>query len=66
MSVFHNQYSFRSDGYGDERIDRKSVMTKIRNIYQEEMGASYTDFFVNKYELSDEVNFLQLGQTDEI
>ena len=67
MAVFHNQYSFRSDGYGDERIDRKSVMTKIRNIYQkEEMGASYTDFFVNKYELSDEVNFLQLGQTDEI
>ena len=42
-------------------------MTKIRNIYeQEKMSASYTDFFINKYQLSDEVDLLQLGQADEV
>ena len=30
------------------------------------MDAKYTEFFVNKNQLSDETDLLQLGQNDEI
>ena len=67
MLVYYNQNSFKQDGYSTERIEKKSVLTKIRNVYEEGyMDAKYTEFFVNKNQLSDETDLLQLGQNDEI
>ena len=67
MYVYQNQHSFKSESYSDERIEKKSVLTKIRHVYEEGlMDAKYTEFFVNKNQLSDEADLLQLGQSDDI
>ena len=67
MLVYHNQQSFKHDKYFNERVEKKSVLTKILNINEEgEMPARYTDFYVNKHLLSDEEDLLQIGQANEI
>ena len=67
MLVYYNQNSFNQDEYSGERIEKKSVLTKIRHVYKEGlMDARYTEFFVKKNQLSDEADLLQLGQSDEI
>ena len=67
MLVYYNQNSFNQDEYSGERIEKKSVLTKIRHVYEEGlMDAKYTEFFVNKNQLSDEADLLQLGQSDDI
>ena len=49
MLVYHNQNSFKSENYSSERIEKKSVLTKIKNVYEtEKLSSRKTDFFVNK------------------
>ena len=53
MVVYHNQPKFRPDAYSEDSISKESVLTKIFNPYG--AGAQYTEFFINKHELTDKV-----------
>ena len=66
LVVYHNEPEFKHDSYNDERIETKSVLTKIRTVYEGDMTAGFTDFFVKKNALSDETGLIQLGYDDEI
>ena len=55
MLVYHNQREFKKDKYGIERIEHKAVLSSSRVV---EKGAFFTEFFVNKQELIDEVSLV--------
>ena len=54
MVVYHNQPKFRQNKYFEDSISKESVLTKIFHT-NGAYDALYTDFFVNKHELTDEV-----------
>ena len=52
--VYHNQNEFREDKYGDYRVVKNSVLTPMYSVTK---NAVYTEAFITKYELYDEVDF---------
>ena len=63
MKILHNQPSFEQSGFGDDRIKRMSVLTSV---YTSTNFASWTSTFIKKNVLLDEIDFFQVGQTDEL
>ena len=63
MIVYHNQQKFEQSKFDDESIENKSVLTYIYTAAKS--NAMYTDFFVNKNQLKDEVQLVQLGQSSK-
>ena len=59
MLVYYNQAGFRSQKYGEERIERKSVLDPRWTITNLPI---WTEGFVNKHSLEDETHLFQLGQ----
>ena len=63
LIFYYNQHRFDQKKFGDERIQKKSVLSMIWTPIQQPI---FTQTFVNKSELQDEVSMLQLGDQDLI
>ena len=59
---YYNQEKFEQKKYGDERIKKTSVLSKLWTVTK---NSVYTQIFVSKGELVDEVSMLQLGEQDQ-
>ena len=64
MLVYHNQPEFEQDKYGSQSIQKKSTLNPVRIWNTMNATASYTEFFVNKIMVEDEVDLIQLGHVD--
>ena len=61
--VYHNQSEFVQDQYGEEKIVRKS---SVASMFSSSAVNVWTSLLFNSHEMTDEVDYLQLGQYDQI
>ena len=62
MVVYHNQPRFKHKLFKDDRVQRKSTLSRIRS----HVSTSYwTEGYVNKNLVSDSTSLLQLGYNDD-
>ena len=57
--VYHNQKEFKQDKYGENRVKKYSDISAAYSISKDPV---FTDAFLTKNELIDEVDFFQLEQ----
>ena len=57
----YNQGSFKGEQYGDDRIEKTATLFST---YSGTETAKWTQGYIKKYEIIDEVQILQLGQLE--
>ena len=62
IMIYHNEAQFKQEGFGEDRIEFRSSLSSV---FFGTEAAQFTQAWLRKYTLVDEIEYFQLGQSED-